>query len=102
MEVLLYAIAKFLISIIEWLEYALMAYIILGWVVFFGLIKNNNSIILKIYVFLLSKIEPVLSRIRRFLPPLFGFDFSPMVIFFGLYLVKIVIIQVVYSIFNNG
>ncbi len=65
---------------------------------FFGVIKNRDSILLKIYVFLMTKIEPLLSQIRRFLPPVFGLDFSAMVVFFGLYLVKILIIQIALAI----
>lgn len=36
--------------------------------------------------FLYQATEPVLSRIRRFIPPLGGFDLSPIVLIFGLQL----------------
>ncbi|MDR3031320.1 MAG: YggT family protein [Holosporales bacterium] len=76
------------------IEYLLIGYIILGWFVFFGVIKNRNSVFLRIYIFLMTKIEPLLALIRRFLPTVAGFDFSPLVVFFGLHLAKVLVIQV--------
>jgi YggT family protein len=93
MGILFYALVQFLISVIECLEYILMGYIILGWIVFFGLIKDRNNLLFKVYVFLMTRIEPILLMIRRFVPPLFGLDFSAMVVFFALYFVKILIVQ---------
>ena len=94
MVMVLITIFHLLISIADFIEYLLIGYIVLGWFVYFGVIKNRDSVFLKIYVFLMAKIEPLLGFIRRFLPTVAGFDFSPMVVFFGLYIVKILIIQV--------
>ncbi len=80
-----------LIGIMNFIEYLLIAYIILGWFVFFGAIKNRDSFFFKVYVFLMSRMEPVLARIRQFLPSVMGFDFSPLVIFLGLHFAKIIV-----------
>lgn len=87
-------LANLLLSIVNCLEYVFIGYIILGWVVFLGLIKNHDSIFLRIYVFLMTKIEPLLAPIRRLLPTVAGFDFSPIVVFLIIHLAKVLIPQV--------
>lgn len=93
MGIILYTLIRFIISVMDCIGYILVGYIILGWFVFFGVIKNPNNPLLKIYLFLMTKIEPLLAIIRGFIPPVFGLDFSAMVVFFGLYLAKIIIVQ---------
>ena len=52
----------------------------MGWVlVLFSLEKDN--LFSKIYLFLMARIEPIFMYCRRFLPPIAGLDFSPMIIF---------------------
>lgn len=78
----------------DWIGYILIGYIILGWIIFFGIIKNSDSVLLKIYMFLMIKIEPLLAIIRNFVPSVFGLDFSLIVVFFALYLAKLIVIQI--------
>jgi YggT family protein len=86
-------IIELVVGIISFLEYALMGYIILGWFVFFGVIKDHDGVFFKIYAFLVNKIEPILLIIRKFVPPLAGFDFSPLIIFVCLHFVKAIIFK---------
>ncbi|MDR1488568.1 MAG: YggT family protein [Holosporales bacterium] len=99
MWLIFYGLIKLLIETIGCLEYVLIAYIIMGWVVMFGVVKNQDSIFFKIYILLMSKIEPVLLVIRRYVPSAFGLDFSAIVVFFAFYFLKVLIIQIA-MIFN--
>ncbi len=85
---------RLLISIIDCIQYLLMGYIILGWVVFFGLVKNREGALIKIYVFLMTKMEPILGLVRRFLPPIAGLDFSALVVFFLTHMLKILLVVI--------
>lgn len=99
MEIFLIFVFHTLISVIDFAKYLLFGYVIMGWLVFFGVIKNPNGILLKIYVFLMSKIEPLLSYIRRFVPIFNGIDFfSILIVFFALHLLKSLIIQILVNI----
>ena len=86
-------IFQILIGIMNFLEYMLIGYIILGWFIFFGAIKNRDGALFRVYVFLMSKIEPLLAYIRRFLPTVAGLDFSPLVIFIALHFAKVTIVR---------
>jgi YggT family protein len=74
-------------------EYLLMGYIILGWFIIFGAIKNRNSIFFKFHAFLANYIEPILAKIRTIIPPIGNFDLSILAIFLGLYFVKILLFK---------
>ncbi len=48
--------------------------------------------------FLYEATEPVLAPVRRMLPPMMGFDFSPMIVFVGLIFLERVLISLIFSI----
>lgn len=95
---LLSIIFEFLISLMNCIEYIMIGYIILGWFIFFGVLKNQESMLFRIYVFLMNKIEPLLGVIRRFLPSVGGLDFSPLVVFIGLHFAKVLILKIYFLI----
>ncbi len=95
---LLSIIFELLISLMNCIEYVLIGYIILGWFIFFGVLKNQESVIFRIYIFLMSRIEPLLGLIRRFLPSVAGLDFSPLVVFIGLHFIKVLIVKIFFFI----
>ena len=45
---------------------------------------SPNSPMAGIYSFIYTLTEPVLGPLRRIMPPLGGFDLSPIVVFFGI------------------
>ena len=61
--------------------WTLLAYIIVGWLIAFRIVNPLQPAV-RMAVSILSRIhEPILGRIRRFLPDLGGIDFSPIVVF---------------------
>ena len=62
----------------------LLIYIIVGWLVQFGVINAYNPFVNKVMTVLSAIIEPCLNPIRRVLPNLGGMDFSPVVLILGL------------------
>jgi YggT family protein len=94
---ILRALIEILYEIIGVVWYLLVAYIILGWFVFFGVLKNRDGLIFRVYAFLVSKIEPLLSEIRRVLPPVMGFDLSILAILLVLRLVEALLVNMFYA-----
>ena len=80
--------------ILDLLRYFLIAYIILGWLEAFDIVNRYNKVVYGIHNFLFRILEPILSRIRRFLPDLGGLDLSPMVLILGIIFLRGVIVQV--------
>lgn len=62
----------------------IMATIIISWLVFFNVVNMRNKWVYKLCMLLARVTEPVYKPIRRFIPPMAGMDFTPMIVIFGL------------------
>jgi YggT family protein len=60
--------------------------VIFGRVIFSWFPISRGSPMESVYSFLYAVTEPVLGPVRRALPPLGGFDLSPLIVIFGLQL----------------
>ncbi len=76
----MFAIANFLLVIINIYIYLLVASAILSWLVAFEVVNTRNRVIYVIGDFLYRVTEPPLRPIRRLLPNLGGIDISPVVL----------------------
>lgn len=77
--------------LLRFVVYALLTWIILGYVATFGRLPWGHPI-RKVYDFLSRLFEPVLVPIRRVMPPLrigaMALDLSVIVIFFGIFIIQ--------------
>lgn len=81
-----------IVTLLGLYSWVLMAQIIMFWLIYFKIINPYQPAIAKIYEVLTRLTAPVLSRIRRFLPPLNGVDLSPIALFVLLYFLQDLII----------
>ena len=77
---LLIAVAKIIDIAVTLYIFIVIARVILSWIQY----DPYSSIVKFIY----NITEPVLLRIRRIIPPLGGFDLSPMILIFALYILE--------------
>ncbi|MEL6272884.1 MAG: YggT family protein [Chloroflexota bacterium] len=61
-------------------SYIVLARVLMSWIP----LDRSNPTIDRIVQFLYDATEPVLQPIREALPPMGGFDLSPLVVFFGI------------------
>lgn len=54
--------------------------VILSLLIYFNIVNRYQPLVQQIGVFLNRAVEPALVRIRRILPPIGGFDLSPVVL----------------------
>ena len=81
-----------ILTLIQLYSYALFAQIILFWLIYFKIVNPYQPIVAKVYAFLSKLIDPALSRIRRFIPPINGVDLSAIILFIGLYFLQNLIV----------
>ena len=60
--------------------YTLFIYVIMSLLIQFQMINSYNKIINSIFRALISLHEPLLSKIRQFIPSLSGIDLSPVIV----------------------
>ena len=84
-----------MIALFSTIDYALSLYIwviiasaIFSWLYAFNIINTRNPIVGQIGNVLHQLTEPVLGRIRRFMPDLGGIDISPIVVFVIIYFIR--------------
>jgi YggT family protein len=76
----MYAIANLLNTIISLYIWCLFIFVILGWLVQFGVINTQNRFVYLVMDFLYRITEPALRPIRRFVPNFGGIDISPILL----------------------
>ncbi len=69
-----------LIELLTIYMYLVLAYVIMGWLVTFGVVNTRNRVVYLIQDFLEKVIEPALRPIRRYLPSIGGVDISPVIL----------------------
>lgn len=75
----------FLLTIYFWI---LILTVTMSWLVAFNVVNTRNKGVYKFCQLLNMATEPLVKRLRRVIPPMGGFDFTPMVIIFGIYFLQ--------------
>lgn len=91
MDVILIPLLAVISSIIGIYSWIIIASVVMSWLVNFNVINSNNAFVVTIMEFLYRVTEPVLSKIRRFLPIMGGFDLSPLVLLLFLWFLQAII-----------
>ncbi len=78
-----FAIISFLIS-----SYILViiAQVALGWLIAFDIINEENEAAINLTALLKKLTDPVYTPIRKYVPPIGGMDFTPLIVIIGLQL----------------
>jgi YggT family protein len=75
--------------------YVLLAMIIASWLLAYNVINRHNQFVDSVWRTLVIVTEPVLAPIRRILPRT-PIDLSPLVVFFGIWVLQYVLVQVAF------
>lgn len=67
-------------DIIGLYQFAVLIYVIMGWLEHFNVVNRYNQAVYAIHTFLFRIIEPVLNVIRRVIPIISGIDLSPLIL----------------------
>ena len=73
--------------------FVMIAHIIMSWLINFQVLNLRQPIVAQIYFGLNRLLEPLYAPIRRYLPSAGGLDFSPIIVFLGIIILRIIIIQ---------
>ena len=84
----MYAIFQLLDSLMSLYLWCLFIFVILSWLINFGIVNTQNRFIYLLMDFLYKITEPALRPIRRFVPNFGGIDISPIILVLGLIFVR--------------
>ena len=84
MDVIAVPLLKLLINIADLYTWVVIIAVILSWLVQFNVINSSNRFVYIVIDFIYRATEPVLNKIRGYLPNLGGLDLSPIVLILAL------------------
>ena len=74
------AIFYLLLQILKIYSYVVIANVIISWLVAFNVLNTSNRFVYSVLDFTYRLTDPLLNKIRRFLPNLGAFDISPIIL----------------------
>ncbi len=85
------AILDLVVIILDLYRYILLGSIILSWLIAFNVINLSNNLVRSIWTTLNALTEPLLGRIRSYLPSMGSIDISPIIAFLAIFFIEDVI-----------
>lgn len=77
-----------LILVLDIFLWLIIASVVVSWLVMFDVLNTRNKWVFKGLQLLNRLTEPVMSRLRKVIPPVGGIDITPIAVFFIIYLLK--------------
>ncbi|MFN7709563.1 MAG: YggT family protein [Holosporales bacterium] len=94
MDIVICPLLQVINTVLSLYTWAVILAVILSWLMAFNVLNGSNRFILTVADMLFRVTDPLLSRVRRFLPDLGGIDFSPLVIILALYFVEHLLLRI--------
>ncbi len=85
------SLAQILLFILDIVYFVLIVHIIMSWLINFQVLNTRQPLVAQIWYGINQLLEPVYRPIRRFIPTTGGIDFTPIVLFIGIYALRVVI-----------
>ena len=76
---------SFILNIVWWI---FLIMIIMSWLINFNVINTQNRFVAAVWRVVNQITEPILRPIRRIVPPVGGFDLSPIIVFIVIFFLQ--------------
>ena len=86
----LLTILLFALDIAQWV---VLAHVIMSWLINFSVLNLRQPFVYQVWTALQRTLEPLYARIRRLIPSPGGVDFAPLIVLFGIFALRVVIIN---------
>ena len=83
------AIFYLALQILKLYSYVVIANVVISWLIAFNILNTHNRFVYSILELTYKLTEPILNRIRRFLPNLGSLDISPIILLLLIWFVEI-------------
>lgn len=98
MDVVLNPALEVVLAILNIYEFVVIAAVVMSWLFSFNIINYNQQLVRLVWDVVSKLTEPLLSRIRSFLPNFGGIDLSPIVLLLGVFFLKNVVFQIMHKV----
>ena len=91
------SLMQIILLILNVVWFILIAHIIMSWLISFQVLNLRQPLVGQIWYGLNQLLEPLYGPIRRFLPPMGGLDLAPLIVLIGIYAIRIIIMNNMYT-----
>ena len=74
------AVFYLVLQLLKLYSYLVIANVVISWLIAFNVLNTTNRFVYSILEFTYKLTDPILNKIRRFLPNLGAFDISPIIL----------------------
>lgn len=85
---LLRPFVELLLVVLNLYMWVILIWVVMSWLTAFNVINRFNPVVSKISEILFRLTDPILRRIRPYMPNLGGIDISPIVMLLGIYFIE--------------
>lgn len=87
------SLAQILLFVLDVAWFVLIVYIIMSWLIGFQVLNLRQPLVAQIWYGLNGLLEPVFRPIRQYMPRTGAIDFTPLVVFVGIYALRVIIVN---------
>lgn len=87
------SLIQILLMIVQIVWYVVIAHVVMSWLINFQVLNLRQRFVAQIWYGLERLLAPIYDKIRRFIPPMGGFDLAPLVLLIGLMAIRIILIN---------
>ena len=85
------SLREILLLILNIAYWIVLVHVIMSWLINFQVLNLRQPLVAQVWYGLSNTLEPVYRRIRKMIPISGGIDFAPLIVFFGIIALKIVV-----------
>ena len=82
------ALFYLVLQVIKLYSYVVIANVVISWLIAFNILNTTNRFVYSVLEFTYRLTDPILNRIRGFLPNLRAFDISPIILLLLLWFIE--------------
>lgn len=86
----LFQILMLLLNIVYFI---VIAHVVMSWLINFQVLNLRQPLVAQVWEGLNRLLDPIYSRVRRFLPQMGGLDLAPLVVLIGVAIARIVLVN---------
>ncbi len=82
---------QILMLVLDIVWFFIIAHVIMSWLINFQVLNLRQQFVAQVWYGLNRVLDPIYSRVRRFLPSMSGIDLAPLVVLVAVYALRIIL-----------
>ena len=87
------SLAQILLFVLDVAWFVLIVHIIMSWLIGFQVLNLRQPLVAQIWYGLNGLLEPIFRPIRQYMPKTGTIDFTPLVVFVGIYALRVIVVN---------